>query len=50
MIVSVPPNVCIDGDVHGKAGELISGGQVTHGVDPDIDQGSAAHRSARRSR
>jgi phage shock protein PspC (stress-responsive transcriptional regulator) len=40
MIVSVPPNVCIDGDVHGKAGELISGGQVTHGVDPDIDQGS----------
>jgi phage shock protein PspC (stress-responsive transcriptional regulator) len=40
MIVSVPPNVCIDGDVHGKAGELISGGQVAHGVDPDIDQGS----------
>jgi phage shock protein PspC (stress-responsive transcriptional regulator) len=40
MIVSVPPNVCIDGDVHGKAGELISGGQVEHGVDPDIDQGS----------
>ena len=40
MIVSVPPNVCIDGDVHGKAGELIAGGQVTHGVDPDIDQGS----------
>jgi phage shock protein PspC (stress-responsive transcriptional regulator) len=41
MIVSVPPNVCIDGDVHGKAGELISGGQVAQGVDPDIDQGSA---------
>lgn len=41
MIVSVPPNVCIVGDLHGKAGELISGGQVTHGVDPDIDQGSA---------
>jgi phage shock protein PspC (stress-responsive transcriptional regulator) len=40
MIVSVPPNVCIDGDVHGKAGELISGGQVDQGVDPDIDQGS----------
>jgi phage shock protein PspC (stress-responsive transcriptional regulator) len=40
MIVSVPPNVCIDGDVHGKAGELISGGQVEDGVDPDIDQGS----------
>ena len=40
MIVSVPPNVCIDGDVHGKAGELISGGQVTHGVDPAIDQSS----------
>jgi phage shock protein PspC (stress-responsive transcriptional regulator) len=38
MIVSVPPNVCIDGNVHGKAGELISGGHVTQGVDPDIDQ------------
>jgi phage shock protein PspC (stress-responsive transcriptional regulator) len=41
MIVSVPPNVCIVGDLHGKAGELISGGQVAHGVDPDVDQGSA---------
>jgi phage shock protein PspC (stress-responsive transcriptional regulator) len=40
MIVSVPRNVCIDGDVHGKAGELISGGQVDQGVDPNIDQGS----------
>jgi phage shock protein PspC (stress-responsive transcriptional regulator) len=40
MIVSVPPNVCINGDVHGKAGELISGGQVDQGVDPNIDQGS----------
>ena len=40
MIVSVPRNVCIDGEAHGKAGELISGGQVDHGVDPDIDQGS----------
>jgi phage shock protein PspC (stress-responsive transcriptional regulator) len=40
MIVSVPANVCIQGDVEGKAGELISGGQVSHGVDPDIDQGT----------
>jgi phage shock protein PspC (stress-responsive transcriptional regulator) len=40
MIVSVPPDVCIDADLHGKAGELIAGGQVTHGVDPDVDQGS----------
>jgi phage shock protein PspC (stress-responsive transcriptional regulator) len=40
MIVSVPPNVCIDARVHGKAGELISGGQVDQGVDPEIDQGS----------
>ena len=45
MIVSVPSRVCIDGDVHGKAGELISGGQVSHGVDPDIDQGSPLTRA-----
>src|SRR5262245_637263 len=45
MIVSVPPSVCIDGDVHGKAGELISGGQVAHGVDPDINQGSPLTRA-----
>jgi len=39
MIVSVPSNVCIVGDATGKAGELIAGGQVSHGIDPDIDQG-----------
>jgi len=40
MIVSVPSNVCIDAHADGKVGELIAGGQVTHGVDPEIDQGS----------
>lgn len=39
MIVSVPSNVCIVGDATGKAGELISGGQVSHGIDPNINQG-----------
>jgi hypothetical protein len=39
MIVSVPSNVCIVADTTGKAGELIAGGQVSHGIDPDIKQG-----------
>jgi phage shock protein PspC (stress-responsive transcriptional regulator) len=40
MIVSVPPQVCIVGDATGKAGELIVGGQVSHGIDPDVDLGT----------
>jgi phage shock protein PspC (stress-responsive transcriptional regulator) len=40
MIVSVPPRVCIVGHPTGKAGELIVGGQVSHGIDPDVDLGS----------
>lgn len=40
MIVSVPSNVCIDGHATGKAGELIVGGQVSHGIDPDVELGT----------
>jgi phage shock protein PspC (stress-responsive transcriptional regulator) len=40
MIVSVPPRVCIVGNATGKAGELIVGGQVSHGIDPDVELGS----------
>jgi phage shock protein PspC (stress-responsive transcriptional regulator) len=40
MIVSVPSNVCIDGHATAKAGELIVGGQVSHGIDPDVEVGT----------
>jgi phage shock protein PspC (stress-responsive transcriptional regulator) len=40
MIVSVPKRVCVDGHASGKAGELIVAGEVSHGIDPDVDQGS----------
>lgn len=39
MIVSVPSRVCVDGHATGKAGELIVAGDVSHGIDPEIDQG-----------
>ncbi|MFL5906510.1 MAG: PspC domain-containing protein [Solirubrobacterales bacterium] len=39
MIVSVPSQVCIDAEASGKAGELIVGGDVSDGIDPEIDQG-----------
>jgi phage shock protein PspC (stress-responsive transcriptional regulator) len=40
LIVSVPSNVCIVADADGKAGELVVGGQVTNGIDPDVNQGT----------
>jgi phage shock protein PspC (stress-responsive transcriptional regulator) len=36
MIVSAPPNVCVQGHATGKAGELLVAGQVSHGIDPDV--------------
>jgi hypothetical protein len=47
MIVSVPHNVCIDGHATGKAGELIIGGQVSHGIDPDVELGSPTSNAPR---
>lgn len=47
MIVSVPSNVCIDGHATGKAGELIVGGQVSHGIDPDVELGSRTSTAPR---
>lgn len=38
LIVSVPPNVCVDADATGKAGELLVRGEVSDGVDLEIDQ------------
>jgi phage shock protein PspC (stress-responsive transcriptional regulator) len=37
MIVSVPSNVCVTGHATGKAGELVVAGQVSHGIDPDVN-------------
>ena len=37
LIVSVPSNVCVVGSANGKAGELVVAGQVSHGVDPNVD-------------
>jgi phage shock protein PspC (stress-responsive transcriptional regulator) len=39
LIVSVPSNVCVDGDVEAKGGELIVAGQISDGIGPEIDQG-----------
>jgi phage shock protein PspC (stress-responsive transcriptional regulator) len=39
MIVSVPSNVCVDGHATAKAGELIVAGEVSDGIDPEVDQG-----------
>jgi phage shock protein PspC (stress-responsive transcriptional regulator) len=47
MIVSVPSNVCIEGKATGKAGELIVGGQVSHGIDPDVEPGSQTSKAPR---
>jgi phage shock protein PspC (stress-responsive transcriptional regulator) len=47
MIVSVPSSVCVVGDATGKAGELIVAGQVSHGIDPDVDQGTPASNAPR---
>jgi phage shock protein PspC (stress-responsive transcriptional regulator) len=38
MIVSVPSNVCVVAHTTAKAGELVVAGEVSHGIDPDVDQ------------
>jgi phage shock protein PspC (stress-responsive transcriptional regulator) len=47
MIVSVPSSVCVVGHATGKAGELIVAGDVSHGVDPDVDQGTPTSNAPR---
>ena len=37
MIVSVPSRVCVIGNATGKAGELVVAGEVSHGIDPDVN-------------
>jgi phage shock protein PspC (stress-responsive transcriptional regulator) len=47
MVVSAPPNVCVQGHATGKAGELVVAGQVSHGIDPDVSLGSATSKAPR---
>jgi phage shock protein PspC (stress-responsive transcriptional regulator) len=47
MIVSVPSNVCVVGHATGKAGELIVAGDVSQGVDPQVDQGTPTSNAPR---
>ena len=47
MIVSVPKRVCIDGHATGKGGELVVAGDASHGIDPDVDQGSPTSQAPR---
>jgi phage shock protein PspC (stress-responsive transcriptional regulator) len=39
MIVSVPSRVCVDGHVTAKGGDLIVAGELSNGIDPEVDQG-----------
>lgn len=39
MIVSVPPSVCVDGHATAKGGDLIVAGELSNGIDPEVDQG-----------
>lgn len=39
LIVSVPSNVCVDGDVDAKGGELIVAGEIRDGIGAEVDQG-----------
>jgi phage shock protein PspC (stress-responsive transcriptional regulator) len=47
MIVSVPKRVCVIGHATAKGGELIVAGDVSHGVDAEVDQGAALSQAPR---
>jgi phage shock protein PspC (stress-responsive transcriptional regulator) len=47
LIVSAPPNVCVVGHVTGKAGELIDAGDVSQGIDPDVEKGTPTSQAPR---
>jgi phage shock protein PspC (stress-responsive transcriptional regulator) len=47
MIVSVPSKVCVVGHATGKAGELIVAGDVSHGIDPDVDKATPTSNAPR---
>lgn len=47
IIVSVPSRVCVVAHATGKAGELVVAGDVSHGIDPDVSQGSPTSNAPR---
>jgi hypothetical protein len=47
LIVSAPSNVCVVGHVTGKAGELIMAGDVSQGIDPDVEKGTPSSDAPR---
>ena len=47
MIVSVPSNVCVVANTTAKAGELVVAGDVSNGVDPEVDQGTPTSKAPR---
>ena len=47
LIVSAPSNVCVVGHVTGKAGELIDAGDVSQGIDPDVEKGTPTSHAPR---
>lgn len=47
MIISVPSSVCVVGHTTAKAGELVVAGDVSNGVDPEVDQGTPTSKAPR---
>ena len=47
MIVSVPSSVCVVGHTTAKAGDLVVVGDVSNGVDPEVDQGTPTSKAPR---
>jgi hypothetical protein len=47
LIVSAPSNVCIVGHADGKAGELLVAGDVSRGIDPDVDKATPTSNAPR---
>ncbi len=47
MIISAPSSVCVVGHGTGKAGELIVAGDVSQGIDPEVDKGTPTSNAPR---
>jgi phage shock protein PspC (stress-responsive transcriptional regulator) len=47
MIVSVPSSVCVVGHTTATAGDLVVAGDVSNGVDPEVDQGTPTSKAPR---
>lgn len=47
MIVSVPPAVCVDAHATAKGGELLVAGEVSDGINAEVDKGELTTRAPR---